>query len=172
MFPITVLGTIPIPQGGIELLLVEAVQVPAYYATSAATGNILISVPDGAVVKKLVQEDTNTSVGTALSMHLQSTNADYQTPSTGTTKIILVVGSTGVGSNNEFKVHGHTSADAVGGTTHYDFSNTTALDASQFQTTDIMTGFGTSEFVNVELEATTGGGGIILVEGWAIEIPA
>jgi len=172
VLPVVISVSILESVGGIELLLVDAVQVPNHFASATAEGNILVGTEkDNAVIKKLTQETPNTSVGTSLSMHDQSTNTDYQTPASGTTKIILIVTASSVATDLEFKVWDHTVADTTpGGTPEYDFSNTTQLDANEKQTTLKMTGFGTSKFVNVELEAA-GAGGIFKVEGWAVEIP-
>ena len=156
-------------EGGIELLLADAIQVPEYFTNTSPLGNMIVGVPDGAVVKKIFQTTNISVAGNSLSMHEEKTDTDYQTPSTGTTKIILVVAGNFGGTDTKFKVWDHTVADTTPtGTPEYDFTQL-QLDTNQRQTTDIMTGFGPSRFVNVELES---GDGIDIVEGWAIEIPA
>jgi len=160
------------PIGGLELFLVDAVQVPNFFATTLSIGNILVGTEkNNAVIKKLKQTGNLSVAGTSLSVHDQATDTDYKTPVSGTTKIILIITTSAAGSNITFKVWEHTVADTTPtGTPEYDFSNSGPLDSSDSQTTRIMTGFAADRFVNVELESITAGS-ITDVQGWVVEIP-
>lgn len=174
-FPTIANYTIPVVDaGGIELLLADAVQVPQYFASSSQEGNVLVGVPDGATVKKLSWGGAGslTTVGNSITMHDDESDSDYTIPASGSHKVILIVSTTGTASNLRFRVWSHGTADTTpgSGTPEYDYTSTTKLDASSNQTTEILTGFTASDFINVELEAT-GAGGIARVEGWVVEIP-
>lgn len=164
-----------ISEGGIELLLANAVQVPQYFASTTQVGNVLVGVPDNATIKKIGWgSNTNlTTVGNSITLHDEETDSNYSLPATGTHKVILVITNTSSAANVKFKVWSHGTADTTpgSGTPQYDFNKSSGFSANARQTTKILTGFTASQHINIELEAASTGG-IANVEGWVVEIPA
>ena len=167
VIPIVISVSILESVGGIELLLVDAWQIPQGTAEGSTIGNLIMSIPDNATDHLIAASDGSIPTVSVESLHDIRTNTDYQVTTTGNLKLVVEVIS--LGTNTGFKVWKSTSADSATGTTVYDFTNIVTLDASESFTTPILEFAVTAnDFINVESINT---GTNINVRAWIVEIP-
>ncbi len=155
-----------ISEGGLELFLVDAYQIPQYLAEVNAQGNVIMSIPDDATDHLTALSDGTIAGSTVESLHDIRTNANYKVAATGNLRLVVQAISNGL--NTFFKIWKSTTADSATGTTVYDFTNAVTLDTSELFTTPILEFAVTAnDFINVE----NLGASAMSVRAWIIEIP-
>jgi len=166
MIPTVISVSILEPAGGVELFLVDAYQIDNFFAEAAATGNVIMSIPDDSTDELVAVSDGAITSGTTETLHNLRTNVNYTVVATGTLRLVVQVVSGA--ANIQFKVWKSTSLDSATGTTVYDFTNAGDLDSGQAFTTPILDFSVTAaDFINVEAI----GGNITSVKAWIIEKP-
>ena len=166
MIPIVISVSTLEPTGGVELLLVDAYQIPTFFAETTAQGNTTMSIPDDSTDELSAMSDGLITSGTAETLHDFRTDANYTVATTGTLRLVVQVIS--AAANIQFKVWKSTSVDSATGTTVYDFTDSTNLDSGQTFTTPILDFSVTAaDFINVEAI----GGNISFARAWIVEKP-
>jgi len=151
---------------GVELLLAEAYQIPQFFSEPTSQGNVLMSIPDDATDHLITVSDLGIASGTTESLHDLRTGGNYTVTTTGNLKLAVQV--TSGSATIQFKVWKSTTIDSATGTTVYNFTNTTLLNANDLFTTPILEFSVTAaDLINVEAI----GGNISAVKAWIVEIP-
>lgn len=151
--------------GGIELLLVDAWQIPQGFAIAGNIGNIIMSIPDNATDHLTAISDGSIPGTVVESLHDLRTNTNYQVTTTGNMKLAVEITTTG--ANGFFKVWKSTLADSATGTPVYDFTNTATFDTGAFTTPILEFAVTANDFINIE----NLGASSVNARAWIVEIP-
>ena len=109
MKPVVIVVSILQPvEGGIELLLASAYQIPTFFgeAASIQDGFTLLGIPDNATASFKLVSDGSIASATVESLHILKTNANYQVVTTGSVDLVVEIEADGSVTNGLFKVFG------------------------------------------------------------------